>query len=614
MSAAFPLLAVPLAWYVLGVVGASLWPTGRWAGSPPSRLDARASVRGAAIVIVATWVGVEALGLSGRATLIALGAALVGALAARAATGRAREALVPTARDLPMLALATVLLTVWAAPVTRHGLGAVGTGNHYDLPSYLVQAGYLFRHGVAAADGYPGLSPADRMFDAFGASALLGPSTALSAAPTAGMMVAVMVGAVLVAQLVDRLASAALRGRRPASLLIGGTLLVSWAFTFNAFAFFLAQVWGLALGLGLIALVVGRARGVTAATDALLLSVAGVLAYNPTGAIYGATALLLAAWWARGEHRAGRPARGLPGTAAAAGIVLGGLLFVTVWAQALDRLVVLGHSPAGSPMPTAPLWAALGLPFGGAGVASAAGLSFPVGISPPPLEPPGAIAGDPAAVVLAGSAALALVAAAGWALHGPGRAVVLRAWPLALPAAFWLLQAVRHPGSYVQWKAFSYAQPLLAVAVAGGLLLLAERLAPRVAGRRPPRPVASAAAGVTLLAVAVSTSFWPRDYFAERGCCIATGAQIDQIREAAAAAPGPVLVDDGSLWVRDLGGAVAALSRPSSDAWARAGAAPIGFDAGARASLEDGRFLAGPTEARVPAARPLALRRAGRAR
>ena len=58
-----------------------------------------------------------------------------------------------------MLALATALLTVWIAPVTRHGIGAIGTGNHADLPSYLLQATYLFNHGFDATAVLPGIAP-----------------------------------------------------------------------------------------------------------------------------------------------------------------------------------------------------------------------------------------------------------------------------------------------------------------------------------------------------------------------------------------------------------------------------------------------------------------------
>ncbi len=48
LGAAFPLMAVPLAWYVLGVVGAALHPRRL------SPLTVFAVIRGAAILIVLT--------------------------------------------------------------------------------------------------------------------------------------------------------------------------------------------------------------------------------------------------------------------------------------------------------------------------------------------------------------------------------------------------------------------------------------------------------------------------------------------------------------------------------------------------------------------------------
>ncbi len=389
LSAVFPLVAVPLAWYVLGVTGAALHPR------RGSTLTVFAVIRGAAILIVVTWIVTRWIDLPGRAALMVVTAMVVIALAVRVSRGRCAS-VVPRSRDLPMLALATVLLSVWIAPVTRHGIGAVGTGNHADLPSYLLQAVYLFNHGFDTTDVLPGIYPEERMFDAFGATALLALSTAISAAPTLGVMTLMILGAVLVAQLVDRLSSHVVGATRVTPLLIGATLLLSWAFTFNAFAYFLAQVWGLVFGVGLIAALLTRERGLSAALDALLVSVAGALTYNATGAMYAATAVALGVWLIAIDVIHRRPPMRSPGLPLATGVALGAVVFLSVWHQTIDRLWALRDAVVGWPMPTAPLWAAVGIPI--------------------------AELGNSTPVILAGSAVVALIAAAGWLSSARSRA------------------------------------------------------------------------------------------------------------------------------------------------------------------------------------------------
>lgn len=572
LGAAFPLLAVPLAWYALGVTGAALHPR------RVSSLTVFAVIRGAAILILATWIVTRWVGPPGSVALLAVVGAVVLALAVRARRRSLRTVVVPERRDLPMLGLATVLLSVWIAPVTRHGIGAIGTGNHADLPSYLLQAVYLFNHGFDTTSLLPGIYPEDRMFDAFGASALLAPSTAISAAPSLGVMALIILGAVLVAQLVDRLSSQALGGARVAPLLIGATLLLSWAFTFNAFAYFLAQVWGMAFGVGLIAALLTRERGGPAALDALMVSVAGALTYNATGAMYGATALILGGWLIAMDAVHRRPVVRSPGLPLAAGIALGAVLFFSVWHQAVDRLWELRDVVAGWPMPTAPLWAAVGIPI--------------------------AEKGNSTPVILAGSGVVAVIAGAGWLSAPRSRGAVLRSWPLAIPCAVWLAQAFREPGSYKQWKAFSYGQPLLIVAVACGAILLAQGLAGRLTMlRTTPRMGALGGTVAALLLVCAATyAFWPRSYFAKSGCCIASSDQIAQLQSAADRTEGRVHVTAGGVWANDVATAIVSRTRGVSvdppSIWPSLPVEPFGgtitFDAGTHPSLVEGRFVYQP--------------------
>jgi hypothetical protein len=572
LGAGFPLVAVPLAWYVLGVAGAALQPL------RVSPLTVFAVIRGAAIWIVATWIVTRWLALPGSvAALVVLGAIAI-ALVVRARIGSLRMVLVPERRDLPMLALATVLLSVWIAPVTRHGLGAIGTGNHADLPSYLLQASYLFNHGFDASGALPGIHPEERMFDAFGANALLAPSTAISAAPSIGVMAIMILGAVLVGQLVDRVSSRALGGARIAPLLVGATLLMSWAFTFNAFAYFLAQVWGLAFGLGLIAALLSGERGVPAAVSAMVVSVAGILTYNPTGAMYAVVAVVLGGWLVAMGVARRRPVLRSPELGLAAGVALGGIVFIPVWHLAVDRLWLLRDAVAGWPMPTAPLWAAVGVPI--------------------------AERGNSTPVIVAGSCALALVAAAGWLSSARGRRVLLRFWPLAIPCAVWLYRAWQEPGSYQQWKAFSYAQPVLIVAVACGLVLLAQRATGPLRALRTGRARGALPAAVAagLLACAAAYAFWPRSYFADGGCCIASGDQIAQIQSGAERSPGRVRVSAGHVWSNDVAGAIISLTRPVSidppSIWPSQVVEPLAgtvtFETGAHPSFVEGRFAFQP--------------------
>jgi hypothetical protein len=564
---------VPLAWYALGVAGAALTPR------RDSRLTVFAVLRGAALLIVVTWVMTRWLDQSGRVALLATGGFVLAALGWRAARGEWRTVIVPAVRDLPMLGVATVLLCAWIAPVTRHGIGAVGTGNHADLPSYLLQAGYLLDHGFAVTQQLPGISPETRMFDAFGATALLAPSTALSAAPSIGVMSTLILGAVLLGQLVERLSSRALGGARVAPLLIGATFLISFAFTFNAFAYFLAQVWGLAFGVGLVALVLGGERGPVAVLDGLLISVAGVLTYNPTGVMYAAAALALAAWLLVLRALRRRLVVRAPELAPGAGILLGGLVFLSVWDTAIERLRALGDAVAGWPMPTAPLWSAVGIPIDR------------LGNSTPTL--------------LAGSVAVAVVGLAGWLATARGRWALVCCWPLAIPAAVWIYRAWTHPGSYQQWKAFSYAQPLLIVAVACGAILLVQRLAaPLGAVRTPIRREALAgcfAAG--LLVCSAVYAFWPASFYGEGGCCIAPSGQISEMRDVATTAAGRVRVSTGSVWINDLATAIISRERPVTvdppSIWPSAVVEPfagtVSFDIGADPALVEGRLVYAPT-------------------
>lgn len=583
LGAAFPLVAVPLAWYVLGVCGSALHPRRE------SGVDATAVARGAAILILTTWVLTRWFSLPGRAAVMLVAAALAGALIVHGVRGGLRRIVVAERRDLPMLGVATAVMSAWMAPITRHGIGSVGTGNHADLPSYLLQAIHLFDHGFASTTSLPGIAPETRMFDAFGATALLAPTTALPSGPTAGVMVLVALGAVVVAQLVERLAARALGGSRVVPALLAVTLLMSWTFTFNAFAYFLAQVWGLALGLALIALLLdGTERGVAAGLSGALLSVAGVLSYNPTGALYTACALaiglgLVVAW------RAGRrPASGPPAAAALAGIGGGALVFLPVWQEARDRLSDLSVVAAGWPMPTAPLWAAIGLPI--------------------------AQTGNAMRTIVAGSLALAAVAGAGWLASARGRRAHLYLWPLGLPVALWVQRAWEHPGSYQQWKAFSYAQPLLLLWVGCGVVLLARALTERVGAGRPPRIRAALeqVAVLVLVLVAAINAFWPRDYFRRDGCCIAGREQIVQMQDAADRAPGRVRVNTGYVWTNDLATAIIARSRPVSVAaptiWPSEPVRPISavlaFDPGPHPSLIEGRFELRPRGPRSAALEP----------
>jgi len=568
-GAAFPLLAVPLAWYLLGVAGAAIHPRRH------SPLTVFAVIRGAAVLILVTWILTRWMGLPGRVALPAVAAMAAVAIAARVRAGALRAALVPDRRDLPMLALGTVLLSAWIAPVTRHGIGAIGTGNHADLPSYLLQAGYLYDHGFDATGLLPGIAPEDRMFDGFGAYALLAPSTAVSAAPTLGVMALMILGAVLIAQLVDRMAGHVLGGARVAPLLIGATLLLSWAFTFNAFAYFVAQVWGMAFGVGLVAALLARERGAPAALGALLVSVAGALTYNATGAMYAATALILGGWLVAVDAVRGRPALRSPGLPLAAGVAAGAVVFLPVWHQTLDRLWALREAVAGWPMPTAPLWAAVGIPISEQGNSTRA--------------------------IVAGGVAVAAVAAAGWSYTARTRRLAALTWPLAIPAAIWLYQAAREPGSYKQWKAFSYAQPLLVVAIGCGVVLLASALAGRLPPLRAPRRTAAAGVAVAaaLVVCAAAYAFWPRTYFADDGCCIASSDQITQLRRAADASPGHVRVAAGNVWANDVAAAIVSRSRPVSldppSIWPSEPvedvAGTIGFAAGPHPSFAEARFV-----------------------
>ncbi len=572
LPAALPLLAVPLAWYVLGVAGAALHPR------RVSPLTALAVARGAAILIVGTWVATRWLAASGAVAVAVLGVCVVAVLALRAARGTLRAAVIPGRRDLPMLGVATVLMTAWMAPITRHGVGAIGTGNHADLPSYLLQAVQLFDHGFAATGRLPGIEPELRMFDAFGATALLAPTTAISAAPAAGVMVVLALGAVLVAQFVEGLASRALGGSRLAPLLLGATVLLSWAFTFNAFAYFLAQVWGLAFGLALIALLLDPGeRGVAGVATAAVVSVAGALAYNPTGAMYAMVALLLGGSLVVPQLIRRRPVRDNPGLALLGGVALGGVFF-PVWSDTIERLWNLRDAVAGWPMPTAPLWAAVGIPI--------------------------AERGNSTPALLAGSVIIAVLAGAGWMATARGRRALVLAWPLALPCAAWVVRAVQEPGSYQQWKAFSYAQPLLAIWVGCGLVLLGRTLAERLPSSGGPRMRTLLEGGVAgaLVVCAAAYAFWPRTYFAEGGCCIATADQIAQIQSAAGRSPGPVHVSAGGVWASDVATAIVSDTRPVSVAppsiWPSTVVEPItgvvAFETGADPSLVEGRFVLQP--------------------
>ncbi len=581
VGAGFPLVAVPLAWYVLGVAGAALHPL------RTSPLTVFAALRGAATFIVVTWIVTRWIGSSGRTALLVMMGAVVLCLAVRARNGSLRAVVVPQGRDLPMLALGTALMTVWIAPVTRHGVGAIGTGNHADLPSYLLQAIYLFNHGFDVTGVLPGIHPEERMFDGFGASALLAPSTAISAAPSIGVMAMMIAGAVLVAQLVDRLSSRALGGGRVGPLLIGATLLLSWAFTFNAFAYFLAQVWGLAFGLGLIAALLTGERGLAAGLNAMVVSVAAILTYNPTGVMYAAVAVLLGGWLTAMGIARRRPVLRSPALALAAGVAVGGVLFISVWHLTVDRLLALRDVAAGWPIPTAPLWAAVGIPI------SEGGNSTPA--------------------IVVGSCAAALIAAAGWLSIARGRRLLIRFWPLAIPCAVWVYRAWQYPGSYQQWKAFSYAQPVLVVGLACGVILLAQRFAARFGVLRAPRMqgTLAATAALGLLVCAAGYAFWPRSYFEDGGCCIASGDQIAQIQSGADRSSGRVHVSAGSVWANDVATAIVSRTRAVSvdppSIWPSRVVEPFGaivsFESGTRPSLVEGRFVYQPGAlASLPAA------------
>ena len=579
LAAAFPLIAVPVAWYLLGVVGAALHPRRE------SPLTVFAVVRGAAVLVLVTWIVTRWLDLSGRAALLVVSAAAVIALGVRVGKGWWRPVVVPERRDLPMLALATLFLTAWIAPVTRHGLGAMGTGNHADLPSYLLQAVYLFEHGFAATGALPGISPESRMFDGFGASALLAPSTAVAAAPSIGVMVTLLLGAVLVGQLVDRLSSRVLEGARVAPLMIGLILIVSGTFTFMAFAYFLAQVWGLAFGVGLVAALLTGERGVPAIANAVVVSVAGILTYNPTGAMYAGTALLLGAWLVAIAIVRKRPVLRMPAFGLVAGVLVGGVVFFSVWHQAADRLWALRDAVAGWPMAPAPLWSAVGIPT------SAQGNSVPA--------------------VIAGSCVVAAIAAAGWLATPRGRRMLVLSWPLVIPVLVWLYRAHEDAGSYQQGKAFAYVQPLLAVWVACGVILLAQRIAAPLPALRTPR-MREALPGVLAACLLVSAAwfaFWPRTYFGDGGCCIATRTQIDQIQAAAEQSPGRVRVSGGNVWVNDVATAIISRERSVSvdppSIWPSQAVEPFGgtvsFETGTHPSLVEGRFVFAPATAAATA-------------
>jgi hypothetical protein len=572
LGAAFPLIAVPLGWYVLGVCGAALHPR------RVSPLTVFAVIRGAAVLIVVTWIVTRWGSQPGRVAPVVVAAAVAIALAMRARAGSLRTVVIPDRRDLPMLALATALLSAWIAPVTRHGIGSIGTGNHADLPSYLLQAVYLFDHGFAATATLPGILPEDRMFDGFGAYALLAPTTGLSSLPTIGVMATIVLGAVLLAQLVDRLSSRILDGARVAPLLIGATLLMTYAFTFNTFAFFLAQVWGMVFGVGLFSVLLIREGGPAAVANAVVVSVAGVLTYNPTGVMYGFVGVALGAWLLVQDRGAGRQLLRSPAFALASGVALGAVLFVSVWHLAFERLQLLRGAVAGWPIPTAPLWAAIGIP----------------------AEPTTTTRG-----LVAGSCVTALVAGAGWLASPRARRIALRAWPLAIPAAAWLYHAIEKPGTYQQWKAFSYVQPLLVIAIACGGILLVQALAARLprAGTARRQALAAAAVSALLFAYAASNAFWPRTFFSEGGCCIASRDQIAQVQDAADHSPGRVRVNGGNVWVNDVATAVVSrevgVSIDPPSIWPSTVVEPfagsVTFETGLHPSLVEGRFLFQPS-------------------
>jgi hypothetical protein len=273
-----------------------------------------------------------------------------------------------------------------------------------------------------------------------------------------------------------------------------------------------------------------------------------------------------------------RPVLRAPELAVGGGILLGGLVFLSVWDLAIDRLRALGDAVAGWPMPTAPLWSAVGIPID----------RF----------------GNSTQTILAGSAAVAVVGAAGWLASARGRWALVRFWPLAIPAAFWIHRGWEDPGSYQQWKAFSYAQPLLIVAVACGAILLVQRLAAPLAAVRTRwgREALAGAFAVGLLACAAAFAFWPASYFGDGGCCIASGDQISQMREVATEGAGPVRVSGGNVWVNDLATAVISRERPVTvdppSIWPSATGEPVAgivsFQTGTDPSLVEGRLVFAP--------------------
>lgn len=249
-----------------------------------------------------------------------------------------------------------------------------------------------------------------------------------------------------------------------------------------------------------------------------------------------------------------------------------------MWRDTLERLWNLRDAVAGWPMPTAPLWAAIGIPI--------------------------AEEGNSTPAIVAGSFALAALAGAGWLTSPSGRRAYAYLWPLALPGLVWLYRAWQEPASYQQWKAFSYAQPLLALWVGCGLILLARAVSARLAAERRPRARAALEGGLALalVLVAAAYAFWPRSHYGDGGCCIATAGQISQLQSAADRAPGRVRVSAGGVWASDVATAIISSNRPVSvdppSIWPSAVMEPITgvvtFETGAHPSFAEGRFVLQP--------------------
>lgn len=558
MGTLWMLFAVPAIWILLVLVGAG------WSSTRSKHVGARDAALGAAVIVIVTYVAVVWLDMPGwtAIVLIALGA-VIGLMRAAGEGIRWRDRRVDQ-WEIGLLIAVTALAAAFWLPISEWGLQAIGTGNHADMPGYLMNAGYLFLHGISDA---PHAVPVDIagwiQGDVFGAYALLSPTFLLPGIPTAGVLPLITVSSVVVVQLVHSVMRRIL-GQRFVLVAAGGALLaaLSWPVTFNAFAYFLSQAWGIALSLALLVWATESVNGVSSPWFGVFLVIATLLVSPPIGLLAASAAvgiLIVHCLFTRTRLSA------IKGMLA---IVFGSLPFIGVWIHAIERTAILGGTPAGWPMPEPPLWAVLGFPF-------PQDREFLLLVARPL------------------SLLLLLASAAGWILSRRGRRLAARLFPVGFFALLWVLAALKDPGSYVQWKAFSYAQPTLLIFVWCGLAwLLAGARGERLIGSSG-RSLAYGVVGFVLVSACVF-AWSPRAFFDRGGCCISSSVALSSLYDGAAVHQGQTIVEEPNLWPGRVAIGLLAPHRPVVPAGISPPARPestLRFDRGAAPSLADGSYL-----------------------